>query len=128
MPAILDEGLAAALCDARNTEVEIMPHLVNVQLREAVFEAEPVRPLLDLAARLVTRRRRFALEHEGVQVRSGRVQRGCVTGWARANDEDVTEFRHSIALARLGQRPSGRFQACRQSNSPESVKSPPRSR
>jgi hypothetical protein len=55
VPSILDEGLAAAFREMRNTEVEIMPHLVNVQLREVVLEAEPVRPLLDFAVRLVTR-------------------------------------------------------------------------
>jgi hypothetical protein len=51
---VVDQRLAASLCALRDTEVEILPQLVNVQLREVVWEAGPVRPLLDLAVELLS--------------------------------------------------------------------------
>jgi hypothetical protein len=62
VPIVLDEGLGAAFREMQNTEVEIMPHLVNVQLREVVLEAELVRPLLDFAVRC---RKRFGMQTLG---------------------------------------------------------------
>jgi hypothetical protein len=52
---LLDEGTTTSLRELQDTEIEVLPHLVNVQRRAVLHETEPVKVLLDAAVRLVFR-------------------------------------------------------------------------
>src|SRR5205823_11866670 len=55
-------------------------------------------PIYELAARLVAGGRRLTLEHEGMEVGAGGVERGGVAGGARADYQDVTRIGHGSSL------------------------------